>query len=68
MTALVPTRVSLYDFLVKDTLPIDAIFADLGTISLPQARIIIEQGIQAVISALLAYNQLQGADAVLKNC
>lgn len=66
MTALVPTRVSLYDFLVKDTLPIDAIFADLGTISLPQARIIIEQGIQAVISALLAYNQLQGADAVLK--
>ncbi|WP_019672004.1 hypothetical protein [Psychrobacter lutiphocae] len=66
MTALLPTRVSLYDFLYEDTQPIDAVFADTGRISLPQARLIIEHGIQAIISALLAYHQNYGAEAVLK--
>lgn len=66
MTALFPTRVSLYDFLFEDTLPIDAVFADIGHLSIPQARVIIENGIQAIISALLAYNQRYGGEAVLK--
>lgn len=66
MTALLPTRVSLYDFLLEDTLPIDSVFADIGNISIPQARVLIENGIQAIISALMAYNQAQGSEAVLK--
>lgn len=66
MTALLPTRVSLYDFLFEDTLPIDSIFADIGSISIPQARVLIENGIQAIISGLMAYNQQHGGDAVLK--
>ncbi|WP_296403982.1 hypothetical protein [Psychrobacter sp.] len=66
MTALLPTRVSLYDFLIEDTCPIDAIFADIGSISIPQARVIIQAGIQGIISGLLAYNQMHGADAVIK--
>lgn len=66
MTALLPTRVSIYDFLFEDTQPIDAVLADMGNISLPQARIIIENGIQAITSSLLAYNQVEGPDAVLK--
>lgn len=67
MTALLPTRVSIYDFLIEDTQPIDSIVADLGHISLPQARILIEHGIQAIVSALLAYNQHQGSDLLIKN-
>lgn len=66
MTALLPTRVSLYDFLFEDTLPIDSVFADEGNISIPQARVLIQNGIQAIISALMAYNQIQGSEAVLK--
>lgn len=69
MTALLPTRVSLYDFLFEDTLPIDSIFADIGGISIPQARVIIENGIQAIVSGLMAYHhyhQQQGGEAVLK--
>ncbi|PNK59767.1 hypothetical protein [Psychrobacter sp. FDAARGOS_221] len=66
MTALLPTRVSIYDFLFEDTQPIDALLADQGNISLPQARILVENGIQAIISGLLAYHQNYGADAVLK--
>ncbi|SUD90995.1 hypothetical protein [Psychrobacter phenylpyruvicus] len=66
MTALLPTRVSLYDFLFEDTLPIDSIFADIAGISIPQARVLIENGIQAIISGLMAYNQQHGGDAVLK--
>ncbi len=66
MTALLPTRVSLYDFLFEDTLPIDSILADIGGLSIPQARILIENGIQAIISGLMAYNQQYGGDAVLK--
>ena len=66
MTALLPTRVSLYDFLFEDTLPIDAIFADIGNVSIPQARVLIQNGIQAIISGLMAYNQQHGGEAVLK--
>ncbi len=66
MTALLPTRVSIYDFLIQDTQPIDSIVADFGHISLPQARLLIEHGIQAIVSALLAYQQLLGGEAVLK--
>ena len=66
MTALLPTRVSLYDFLFEDTLPIDVIFADIGNVSIPQARVLIQNGIQAIISGLMAYNQQHGGEAVLK--
>ena len=66
MTALLPTRVSVYDFLFEDTLPIDALFADIGNISIPQARLLIQNGTQAITSALMAYNQKQGPEAILK--
>lgn len=66
MTALLPTRISLYDFLYEDTLPIKSVFADIGNISIPQARILIQNGIQAIISALMSYNQALGSEAVLK--
>ena len=66
MTALLPTRVSLYDFLFEDTLSIDSIFADIGNISIPQARVLIENGIQAIVSGLMAYHQQQGGEAISK--
>ena len=66
MTALLPTRVSLYDFLLEDTLPIDSIFSDIGGISIPQARILIENGIQAIVSGLMAYHQKYGGEYILK--
>lgn len=66
MTALLPTRVSLYDFLFEDTLPIDSVFADVGNISIPQSRLIIKNGIQAIISAIMAFNQKLGTEAFVK--
>ncbi|WP_227431216.1 hypothetical protein [Psychrobacter sp. I-STPA6b] len=66
MAKLTPTRVSLYDFLTIDTLPIDSIVADSGRMSLPQARIIIESSIQATICALLAYQQNFDGSTILK--
>lgn len=66
MTALLPTRVSIYDFLYQDTQPIHAVLADFGRISLPQARILVENGIQAITGAIIAYNQNEGSEAVLK--
>ena len=60
MTTISPTRVSMYDFLYQDTKPLVSLLADAATLSLPQARLAMDASLQAIISALLAYQQRQG--------
>jgi len=60
MTTVSPTRVSMYDFLYQDTMPMLSLLADAAQLSLPQARLAMDASLQAIISALLAYQQHQG--------
>ncbi len=47
----------MYDFLYQDTKPLVSLLADAATLSLPQARLAMDASLQAIISALLAYQQ-----------
>ncbi|WP_440454599.1 hypothetical protein [Psychrobacter sp. ASPA161_9] len=57
MTTISPTRVSMYDFLYQDTQPMVSLLADVAQLSLPQTRLAVGFGLQAIVSALLAYQQ-----------
>ncbi len=66
MTTISPTRVSMYDFLYQDTQPIVSLLADAAQLSLPQTRLALSASLQAIISALLAYQQRHKGQAVSK--
>lgn len=66
MITISPTRISIYDFLYHDTQPMVSLLADAAQLSLPQARLAITSGLQAIISALLAYQLQYKAQAVSK--
>ena len=66
MTTISPTRVSMYDFLYQDTQPMVSLLADAAKLSLPQARLAIDYSLQAIISALLAYQQRYQGQVVSK--
>ena len=66
MTTISPTRVSMYDFLYHDTQPILSLLADAAQLSLPQARLAMDASLQAIISALLAYQQQHQGAALSK--
>ncbi|WP_201570986.1 hypothetical protein [Psychrobacter nivimaris] len=66
MTTISPTRVSMYDFLYHDTQPMLSLLADAAQLSLPQARLGVDASLQAIISALLAYQQRHQGQAVSK--
>ncbi|MBE0440691.1 MULTISPECIES: hypothetical protein [unclassified Psychrobacter] len=66
MTTISPTRVSMYDFLYQDTIPMVSLLADTAKLSLPQARLAMDASLQAIISALLAYQQHQDGQTVSK--
>ena len=66
MTTISPTRVSMYDFLYQDTKPMVSLLADAANLSLPQARLAIDCSLQAIISALLAYQQRYQGQVVSK--
>jgi hypothetical protein len=66
MTTISPTRVSMYDFLYQDTIPMVSLLADAAKLSLPQARLAMDASLQAIISALLAYQQRYDGQAVSK--
>ena len=66
MTTISPTRVSMYDFLYQDTKPMVSLLADAAKLSLPQARLAMDSSLQAIVSALLAYQQHNDGQAVSK--
>ena len=66
MTTISPTRVSMYDFLYQDTQPIVSLLADVTQLSLPQTQIALGASLQAIISALLAYQQQYQSQAISK--
>ena len=66
MTTISPTRVSMYDFLYQDTKPMVSLLADAAKLSLPQARLAMDASLQAIISALLAYQQHNDGQTVSK--
>ena len=66
MTTISPTRVSMYDFLYQDTKPMVSLLADVAKLSLPQARLAMDASLQAIVSALLAYQQHNDGQAVSK--
>ena len=66
MTTISPTRVSMYDFLYQDTKPMVSLLADVAQLSLPQARLAMDASLQAIISALLSYQQQHGGQVVSK--
>ncbi|WP_110923136.1 hypothetical protein [Psychrobacter fozii] len=66
MTTISPRRVSMYDFLYQDTIPMVSLLADAAKLSLPQARLAMDASLQAIISALLAYQQRYDGQAVSK--
>ena len=66
MTTISPTRVSMYDFLYQDTKPMVSLLADVAQLSLPQARLAMDASLQAIISALLAYQQRHQGQTVSK--
>ena len=66
MTTISPTRVSMYDFLYQDTKPMVPLLADAAKLSLPQARLAMDASLQAIVSALLAYQQHSDSQAVSK--
>lgn len=66
MTTISPTRVSMYDFLYQDTMPMLSLLADAAQLSLPQARLAMNASLQAIISALLVYQQRHQGQAVSK--
>ena len=66
MTTISPTRVSMYDFLYQDTKPMVSLLADVAKLSLPQARLAMDASLQAIVSALLAYQQRHTGQTVSK--
>jgi hypothetical protein len=66
MTYISPTRVSMYDFLYQDTQPMTSLLADVAQLSLPQTRLALSASLQAIVSALLAYQQRYQGQAVNK--
>ena len=66
MTYISPTRVSMYDFLYQDTQPMVSLLADITQLSLPQTRLVMDEALQAIVSAVLAYQQRHGGQAVCK--
>ena len=66
MTTISPTRVSMYDFLYQDTMPMLSLLADAAQLSLPQARLAMNASLQAIISGLLVYQQRHQGQAVSK--
>ena len=66
MTTISPTRVSMYDFLYQDTKPLVSLLADVAALSLPQARLAMDASLQAIISALLAYQQQRQGQVISK--
>ena len=56
----------MYDFLYQDTQPTVSLLADLTQMSLPQTRLAISASLQAIVSALLAYQQRYQGVAVRK--
>ncbi|MCH1781664.1 hypothetical protein [Psychrobacter glaciei] len=66
MTTISPTRVSMYDFLYHDTQPMLSLLADAAQLSLPQARLGMDASLQAIVSALLAYQQRYQGQSVSK--
>lgn len=66
MTTISPTRVSMYDFLYQDTQPLVSLLADAAHLSLPQTRLALVASLQAIISALLSYQQTHQGQAVSK--
>lgn len=66
MSAISPTRVSIYDFLYHDTQPIVSLLADATQLSIPQARMAMISSLQAIISALLTYQVQHKAQAISK--
>ncbi|MEN6669108.1 hypothetical protein AAJP47_01905 [Psychrobacter sp. B38] len=66
MTTISPTRVSMYDFLYQDTMPMLPLLADAAQLSLPQARLATTASLQAIVSALLVYQQRHQGQAVNK--
>ena len=66
MTTISPTRVSMYDFLYQDTKPLVSLLADVAALSLPQARLAMDASLQAIISALLAYQQQRQGQVLSK--
>jgi hypothetical protein len=56
----------MYDFLYQDTKPMVSLLADAAKLSLPQARLAMDASLQAIVSALLAYQQHNDGQAVSK--
>ena len=66
MTTISPTRVSMYDFLYQDTQPMVSLLADAAQLSLPQTSLALSASLQAIVSALLAYQQRHQGQTVNK--
>ncbi|WP_350559401.1 hypothetical protein [Psychrobacter sp. CAL346-MNA-CIBAN-0220] len=66
MTTISPTRVSMYDFLYQNTQPMASLLADTAKLSLPQTRLALSSSLQAIVSALLSYQQRYQGQAVSK--
>ena len=66
MTTISPTRVSMYDFLYHDTQPMLSLLADAAQLSLPQARLAMDASLQAIVGALLAYQQRHQGQVISK--
>jgi len=56
----------MYDFLYQDTKPLVSLLADAAALSLPQARLAMDASLQAIISALLAYQLRHQGQALSK--
>lgn len=66
MTTISPTRVSMYDFLYQDIQPLVSLLADTAALSLPQTRLAMTSSLQAIVAALLGYQQRYQGQAVHK--
>ncbi|MGM8897725.1 MULTISPECIES: alpha/beta hydrolase family protein [unclassified Psychrobacter] len=66
MTTISPTRVSMYDFLYQDIQPMISLLADVSQLSLPQTRLAVGSGLQAIVCALLTYQQRYQGQSVSK--
>ncbi len=56
----------MYDFLYQDTQPIISLLADACHLSLPQTRLVLTASLQAIMTALLAYEREHQASTVHK--
>lgn len=66
MISISPTRVSMYDFLYQDLQPVVSLLADAAQLSIPQTRLALPLSLQAIITALLAYELRHQASIVHK--